>query len=97
MNWLLFLACIEAQGQQMATFGVSRPSQGTVGRFGYPDLWILTHQAGDPDHRSMTEPARASEHNSLAQGGQGSPARAAVPWSAGGSDHRRIADWSGGC
>ena len=41
----------------------------TAGRFAHGDLAaILAHQAGDPDHRSVTEPARAGEHNSLAQG-----------------------------
>jgi hypothetical protein len=41
----------------------------TAGRFGHGDLAaILAHQAGDPDHRSAPEPARAGEHNSLAQG-----------------------------
>jgi hypothetical protein len=41
----------------------------TAGRFGHGDLAaILAHRAGDPDHRSAPEPARASEHNSLAQG-----------------------------
>ena len=41
----------------------------TAGRFAQGDLAaILTHQAGDPAHRSTPEPARAREHNSLAQG-----------------------------
>jgi Mu transposase, C-terminal domain len=40
-----------------------------AGRFAHGDLAaILTHQAGDPDHFTNTEPSRASEHNSLAQG-----------------------------
>ena len=41
----------------------------TAGRFGHGDLAaIVAHQAGDPDTTTHTEPARASEHNSLAQG-----------------------------
>jgi hypothetical protein len=41
----------------------------TAGRFGHGDLAaILTHQAGDPEQPTATEPTRASEHNSLAQG-----------------------------
>ena len=41
----------------------------TAGRFGHGDLAaILTHQAGDPNTPTITEPARAGEHNSLAQG-----------------------------
>jgi len=42
----------------------------TAGRFGHGDLAaILAHQAGDPDTTTAnTEAARASEHNSLAQG-----------------------------
>jgi hypothetical protein len=41
----------------------------TAGRFGHGDLAaILTHQAGDPEQPAATEPARAGEHNSLAQG-----------------------------
>jgi hypothetical protein len=42
----------------------------TAGRFGHGDVAaILAHQAGDPDTTTAnTEAARASEHNSLAQG-----------------------------
>ena len=41
----------------------------TAGRFGHGDLAaIVAHQAGDPDTTTHTEPARAGEHNSLAQG-----------------------------
>jgi hypothetical protein len=41
----------------------------TAGRFGHGDLAaILAHQAGDPDQRRAAQPARAGEHNSLAQG-----------------------------
>ena len=44
----------------------------TAGRFGHGDLAaVLAHQAGDPERPSATEPARASEHNSLAQGTRG--------------------------
>ena len=40
-----------------------------AGRFAHGDLAaILAHQAGDPEQPTATEPARASEHNSLAQG-----------------------------
>ena len=43
----------------------------TAGRFAHGDLAaILTHQAGDPD-RPAGQPARAGEHNSLAQGTAG--------------------------
>ncbi|HWT48255.1 MAG TPA: IS21 family transposase, partial [Mycobacterium sp.] len=41
----------------------------TAGRFAHGDLAaILAHQAGDPNTPTITEPARAGEHNSLAQG-----------------------------
>ena len=41
----------------------------TAGRFGHGDLAaILAHQASDADTTTTTEPSRASEHNSLAQG-----------------------------
>jgi hypothetical protein len=41
----------------------------TAGRFAHGDLAaILAHQAGDPAQPTATEPARVSEHNSLAQG-----------------------------
>jgi hypothetical protein len=41
----------------------------TAGRFAHGDLAaILAHQAGDPEQPTATEPTRASEHNSLAQG-----------------------------
>lgn len=40
-----------------------------AGRFAHGDLAaILTHQAGDPEQPTAPTPARASEHNSLAQG-----------------------------
>ena len=40
----------------------------TAGRFGHGDLAaILTHQAGDPDHRSAAQPTRGRA-KSLAQG-----------------------------
>ena len=43
----------------------------TAGRFGHGDLAaIVAHQAGDPDHPAG-QPARAGEHNSLAQGTAG--------------------------
>ncbi len=43
----------------------------TAGRFAHGDLAaILSHQAGDPDH-GAGQPARAGEHNSLAQGTAG--------------------------
>lgn len=41
----------------------------TAGRFAHGDVAaILAHQAGDPASSTVTEPTRASEHNSLAQG-----------------------------
>jgi hypothetical protein len=41
----------------------------TAGRFGHGDLAaILAHQAGDLNTTTITETARAGEHNSLAQG-----------------------------
>jgi len=44
----------------------------TAGRFGHGDLAaILAHQAGDPNTPAITEPTRAGEHNSLAQGTAG--------------------------
>ena len=44
----------------------------TAGRFGHGDLAaILAHQAGDSNTPASTEPARAGEHNSLAQGTSG--------------------------
>lgn len=44
----------------------------TAGRFGHGDVAaILTHQAGDPHTATVSEPARAVEHNSLAQGTAG--------------------------
>ncbi|MBC9075137.1 IS21 family transposase [Mycobacterium canettii] len=43
----------------------------TAGRFAHGDLAaIVAHQAGDPDHPAG-QPARAGEHNSLAQGTRG--------------------------
>ncbi len=43
----------------------------TAGRFAHGDLAaIVAHQAGDPGHPAG-QPARAGEHNSLAQGTAG--------------------------